>query len=78
MAQPCSIDGVDPGLDVSLIRIGGEQGFRRRLMEMGFVPGTHIQVRHRSNSGDLLTLEVRGSCISIRQNEAQHLFVQPC
>ena len=51
--------------------VGGERGFRRRLMEMGLVPGTAIQLVRVAPLGDPLEIEVRGCRLSIRRQEAQ-------
>jgi ferrous iron transport protein A len=51
--------------------VGGERGFRRRLMEMGLVPGTSIQLVRIAPLGDPLEIEVRGCRLSIRRQEAQ-------
>lgn len=59
-----------PGQSARLAEIGGERAFRRRLMEMGFLPGTSVRLVRRVDIGDLVELEVRGSHISLRRSEA--------
>lgn len=66
---------LEPGRSASLVSIEGERSFRCRLMELGLLPGTRIRVVRRVNVGGLLELEVRGSRLSVRQVEAQHLLV---
>ena len=51
-------------------RIGGERSFRRRLMELGLVPGTHVELVGVAPLGDPLELLVRGCSLSIRKSEA--------
>ncbi len=51
-------------------RVGGERSFRRRLMELGLVPGTHVQLVGVAPLGDPLELLVRGCSLSIRKGEA--------
>ena len=48
----------------------GARPVRRRLLELGLVPGTPIRVIGVSPLGDPLELEVRGSRLSIRKKEA--------
>lgn len=50
--------------------VGGPRAFRRRLMELGLVPGTAISVVNVAPLGDPLELSVRGCRLSIRRNEA--------
>ncbi|MDG1478950.1 MAG: FeoA family protein [Myxococcota bacterium] len=50
--------------------VGGPRAFRRRLMELGLVPGTPISVVSIAPLGDPLELSVRGCRLSIRSHEA--------
>jgi ferrous iron transport protein A len=51
-------------------KVGGERSFRRRLMELGLVPGTHVELVGVAPLGDPLELLVRGCSLSIRKGEA--------
>lgn len=66
-----------PGQELRLAQIGGERSFRRRLMELGFLPGTPIRLVRRVAIGDLVELEVRGGHISLRGSEAAELMFEP-
>ncbi len=66
-----------PGDSARLSEVGGERGFRRRLMEMGLLPGTQVRLVRSVNIGDLVELEVRGAHISLRRSEAQALYLEP-
>ena len=55
--------------------IGGERAFRRRLMELGLVPGTPVVLRQVAPLGDPLELEVRGCRLSIRRREAAEVLL---
>jgi ferrous iron transport protein A len=55
---------------VVVTRVDGERSFRRRIMEMGLVPGTSVRVVAVAPLGDPLTLELRASKLSIRKREA--------
>jgi Fe2+ transport system protein FeoA len=65
-----------PGQSARIAQIGGDRSFRRRLMEMGFLPATMIRLVRRVDIADLLELEVRGSHISLRRSEAGSLFFE--
>lgn len=62
---------------VELAEIGGDRPFRRRLMEMGLVPGTAVELVNVAPLGDPLELLVRGARLSIRRAEARALAVRP-
>ncbi len=49
---------------------------RRRLLDLGFVPGTKVKVSMQSPGGaDLRAYEVRGSLIALRRNQAELVMV---
>jgi Fe2+ transport system protein FeoA len=57
--------------DVACVEhVGGERSFRRRLMELGLVPGTRVELKAVAPLGDPLELLVRGASLSIRRAEA--------
>jgi ferrous iron transport protein A len=56
--------------------VGGDRAFRRRIMEMGLVPGTPVRVIAVAPLGDPLTLELRGGRLSIRKSEAAEVRVR--
>ena len=60
---------------VTVGRIGGERAFRRRLMELGLVPGTRVEMRGLAPLGDPMELLVRGCSLSIRKGEAEQVEV---
>ncbi|RME26466.1 MAG: hypothetical protein D6798_06650 [Deltaproteobacteria bacterium] len=73
-----------PSLDASalhqpvvVVRLAGARSFRRRLMELGLVPGTEVRVRNVAPLGDPLELEVRGCRVSIRRAEAADITIRP-
>ncbi len=70
-----SLADVALGTAVEVASIGGERGFRRRLMELGLVPGTKVTVKKIAPLGDPLELEARGCTLSIRAAEAREVRV---
>jgi ferrous iron transport protein A len=69
----------DAKLDEPVVveRVGGERSFRRRLMELGLVPGTVVRVHKVAPLGDPLELKARGCTLSIRIAEARTVDVAP-
>ena len=57
--------------------VGGERSFRRRLMELGLVPGTRVELKAVAPLGDPLELLVRGGSLSIRRADAALVRVTP-
>ena len=63
------------GQVVTVEHVAGDGSFRRRLMELGLVPGTRVEVIGVAPLGDPLELLVRGGSLSIRRAEAQGVAV---
>ena len=59
-----------------VLSVGGSRAVRRRLMELGLVPGTPVMIVSVSPLGDPLELQVRGSRLSIRKKEAWAIEVE--
>ena len=57
-------------------RVGGQRAFRRRLLELGLVPGTEVIVHKVAPLGDPLELRARGCRLSIRTAEAGAVDVE--
>ncbi len=57
------------------VEAGGELG--RRIRDMGLVPGAEIRVVGRAPLKDPVALRVKGFTLSLRNNEADHITVDP-
>lgn len=47
-----------------------------KLMEMGCIPGEKVSVEAIAPMGDPIAIQVSGYCLSIRKNEARHIWVE--
>lgn len=70
-----SLDSLVAGDRGCLVSVGGEPSFRRRLMELGLLPGTAVRMIRRADVGGVLEVEVRSCRLSLRHREARQLFV---
>lgn len=66
---------LDFGKAARIESVGGPRAFRRRLLELGLVPGTLVEVVRKAPLGDPLELRARGSLLSIRRGEAEAVRV---
>ena len=64
------------GQVVTVEHVGGERCFRRRLMELGLLPDTRVEMKGVAPLGDPLELLVRGCSLSIRRAEAARVTVR--
>lgn len=65
------------GLPAIIERVDGERSFRRRLLELGLLPGTTVSVKRVAPLGDPIELCARGANLSIREREAAGIVVRP-
>lgn len=70
-----TLDEVAVGGSAVVDEVGGSRAFRRRLMELGVIPGTSVQVLRVAPFGDPLELCARGCNLSIRSSEARQVRV---
>ncbi len=70
-----SLDRLAPGESGTIARIDGEPAIARRLMELGLVPGTTVEMIRTAPLGDPLELTVRGMHLSLRRSEARSIHV---
>ncbi|KAF1083831.1 ferrous iron transport protein A [Sporotomaculum syntrophicum] len=50
---------------------------RRRLLDLGLVPGTKVEVIRRSPAGDPIAFNIRGAVIALRRDVAGQVLVSP-
>ena len=64
------------GKTATVQTVDGPRAFRRRLLEMGLVPGTEVRIVTIAPLGDPLQIEVRGGQWSMRRAEAAQIVVK--
>lgn len=61
---------LQPGERAVVVRVEVGGGVGRRLLDLGFIPGTPVRVIRRAPLGDPVAYEVRGTRICLRDREA--------
>lgn len=59
----------------TIVRIGGEPHFRKRIMEMGLVTGTHVQVVKYAPLADPVELLIKGYHLTLRKDQAKFILM---
>lgn len=67
---------LSPGEQGKVVRVDAEGALKRRLMDMGLTRGTMVTFRKVAPLGDPIEITVRGYELSIRKDEAAHIFVK--
>jgi DtxR family Mn-dependent transcriptional regulator len=78
---PCSanrLSGLGPGQSAQILGISpacrGRE--RRRLMDLGILPGTEVQAAFVSPSGDPTAYRVRGALLALRREQADLIYLR--
>lgn len=66
---------VDSRAVIRQVRASGDLG--RRIREMGLVPGAEVLVTGRAPLRDPVALRLAGFTLTLRNNEADHILVEP-
>jgi Fe2+ transport system protein FeoA len=69
------LDRLRPGESGVIERLDGDPAMVQRLMELGLVPGTGVEVVRHAPLGDPVELRVRQVHLSLRRSEAAHIHV---
>lgn len=58
-----------------ITKVGGEEELRCRLLDMGLIPKTVVEIRKVAPMGDPIELEIRGYTLTIRKEDAAKIEV---
>jgi ferrous iron transport protein A len=72
------LSAVHCGASARIVRLLLTGPERRRILDLGFVPGTVIECAFTSPLGDPRAYRVRGSTTSLRRTQADQIVVEPC
>ncbi len=68
-----ALDQFIPGEQGTVLKVGGQGAIRRRLLDMGIIPGTRICLVKTAPMGDPLEITLRGFNLSIRKDDAAYI-----
>ncbi|GEN36494.1 MULTISPECIES: FeoA family protein [Aneurinibacillus] len=66
-----------PGGRAKVLELSAEGLVRRRLLDLGVVPQTIVEVILRSPIGDPTAYRIRGTTIGLRREDARRIMVEP-
>jgi ferrous iron transport protein A len=64
-----------PGEKGKILQICGDPDFRLRIMEMGFIKGTEIEVVKYAPLNDPMEFVIKGYHITLRKKQAAHILM---
>ena len=77
MKKTASLDQLAIGQAARIVSMNGEENMRRRLMDLGFTPGTEIRALVHAAPGDPTAYWIRGTVIALRADDAEKIVIEP-
>ena len=71
------LTSLEPGQSGVICSVKGDLAIRRRILEMGLVPGTMVRVERCAPMGGPISLWFRGYELSLRLSEAELIWITP-
>ena len=65
-----------PGEKGTIVKVQGSGALRRRLLDMGLIRGTEIEMVRKAPLGDPLEFLVKGYNLSLRKRECENVYVE--
>ena len=75
--KPATLSDLKEGDRAKIRSIQGEGAFKRRLLEMGFMPGTEVFVKKYAPLRDPIEFVIKGYHVSLRREEARRIHISP-
>jgi len=71
-----SLNQLKPGMKGKITKVKGQGQLHRRILDMGVVRGTMVEVEKVAPLGDPIDIIVKGYHLSLRKAEAANIFVE--
>ncbi len=66
---------LEPGDSGNIVEIQTRGAIGQRLLDMGLLPKTHLELERIAPTGDPLWIMLQGSQLSLRKHEAERIVV---
>ena len=71
-----TLNELNPGDLVLVKRVHGEGSLRRRILDMGIIRGTRLEMVKKAPLGDPIEVKIKGYDLSLRKTEAALVEVE--
>ncbi len=71
-----TLNEMKPGEVAMVKRVHGEGSLRRRILDMGIIRGTQLEMVKKAPLGDPIEIKLKGYDLSLRQTEAALVEVE--
>lgn len=70
------LSDLELGHNAKIIKVNGSGAVRRRMIDMGIVPGMEIRMVRYAPLGDPIEIKLKGCHLSLRKEEAETVLVE--
>ncbi len=71
-----NLKDLEPGQKAKIAKISGTSSIKRRIMDMGLVPGAEIEMERYAPLGDPVEIKLKGYHLSLRKEEAENIVIE--
>ncbi len=72
-----NLTSIKPGEVGKIQKLNSQGAIRRRLMDMGLLPGVKLSLERFAPTGDPVWIRFRGTQLALRRVEAEAIELQP-
>lgn len=76
MFEQLSMSALDDGQSAYVLHIDAQPPMRRRLLDLGLIPGTRVTCQGHSPAGDPVAYLIRGAVIALRARDAAGITLE--
>ncbi len=71
-----TLDNLEIGKTMKIVKVGGEGALRRHLLDMGLTPHTEVTVTKIAPMGDPIQLHIRSYELTLRKEDAKNIEIE--
>lgn len=71
-----TLKDLKPGEKAKVVKVSGEGFIRRRILDMGIIPGAELKMERYAPLGNPIEIKLKGYHLSLRIEEAANIIVE--
>jgi len=71
-----TLNEMTPGKKGRILKIAGRGMIKKRIIDMGMVPGTEVEMERYAPLGDPIEIKVKGYHLSLRKEDASLILIE--
>jgi Fe2+ transport system protein FeoA len=73
--EPVTLDQLGSDAVATVVGLTNSGVERRRMLDLGILPGARVEVVMKSPLGDPVAYRIRGATVALRRDQARHIQV---